>query len=179
MPHSIKVHSIRHWTLAVAVLAATGSLLAQAAQPAAKSTFSPHDLSGVWTAARMTPNQPFRGYTFMAEEPSMTAWAKERFDKTKPSFGPHSFKDSNDPVNPTIVGQQGCYPPGVPRIYLHPFPFEVVEMPNRMIFLYEFDHEVRQVWTDGRPLPEDAQDTVFSNERRSSSSRVSEKPVWG
>ncbi len=159
---SIKLRSIRPWIVSIAALAAPGALFAQQTQKAAaETTFNPHDLSGVWTAARVTPPQPFRGYTFMPGEPSMTAWAKERFDKTKPSFGPRSFKDSNDPVNPTIVGQQGCYPPGVPRIYLHPFPFEIVQMPNRSIFLYEFDHEVRQVWTDGRPLPEDAQDTYM------------------
>ncbi|HEV2199595.1 MAG TPA: hypothetical protein VGR73_07230 [Bryobacteraceae bacterium] len=151
--------AIKAWMLVIAAMGTSGVLFAQ--QPPAKAAFSPRDLSGVWTAARLGIDSGYRLYTFMPEEPSMTAWAKERFERTKPSFGPRSFKDSNDPVNPTIVGQQGCYPPGVPRIYLHPFPFEIVQTPNRTIFLYEFDHQVRQVSTDGRPLPVDAQDTYM------------------
>src|SRR5258708_4717630 len=145
--------------LIAAALAVPGLLSAQ--QPAAKAAFSPRDLSGVWTAARLGVDSGYRLWTFAPEEPSMTAWAKERFEKTKPSFGPRSFKDSNDPVNPTVVGQQGCYPPGVPRIYLHPFPFEIVQTPNRAVFLYEFDHHGRQVWPDGRPLPRGAPDTYM------------------
>jgi len=69
---------------------------------------------------------------------------------TKPSFGPRSFKDSNDPVNPTTVNATGCFPPGVPRIYLQPFPMEIIQQPNRVLIIYEFDHLIRQIWMDGR-----------------------------
>jgi hypothetical protein len=81
----------------------------------------------------------------------MTAWAQERFKATKPSFGPRSFEDSNDPVNPTTVSATGCFPPGVPRIYLHPFPMEIIQTPGRVIMFFEFNHFVRQIFTDGRP----------------------------
>jgi len=107
------------------------------------------DLSGVWTA-KNTPGARYRGWGFMAEEPPMTPWALEKFKLTKPSFGPRSFKDSNDPVNPTTVNATGCFPPGVPRIYLQPFPMEIIQQPNRVLIIYEFDHLIRQVWMDGR-----------------------------
>jgi len=107
------------------------------------------DLSGVWTA-KNTPGARYRGWGFMAEEPPMTPWALEKFKLTKPSFGPRSFKDSNDPVNPTTVNATGCFPPGVPRIYLQPFPMEIIQQANRVLIIYEFDHLIRQIWMDGR-----------------------------
>jgi len=107
------------------------------------------DLSGVWTA-RNSPQARYRLWTFSADEPPMTPWALEKFKLTKPSFGPRSFKDSNDPVNPTTVNATGCFPPGVPRIYLQPFPMEIIQQANRVLIIYEFDHLIRQVWMDGR-----------------------------
>jgi hypothetical protein len=79
----------------------------------------------------------------------MTPWAEARFKENKPSFGPRAFPDSNDPVNPTN-GSVGCFPPGVPRIYQHPFPMEIFQVPGRVIMLFEFDHHIRQIYTDGR-----------------------------
>jgi hypothetical protein len=59
-------------------------------------------------------------------------------------------EDSNDPVNPTTVSAVGCFPPGVPRIYLQPFPMEIIQTPQRVMMFFEFNHFVRQIWTDGR-----------------------------
>ena len=107
------------------------------------------DLTGVWNMQN-TPQTRYHAYSFSAQEPSMTPWAEERFKANKPSFGPRAVEDSNDPVNPTTVSAVGCFPPGVPRIYLQPFPMEVIQTPGRVILLYEFNHLVRQIFTDGR-----------------------------
>jgi len=49
-----------------------------------------------------------------------------------------------------------CLPPGVPRIVLTPEPFQIVEQPNRILFLYEAGaHVWRNIWMDGRPHPKD------------------------
>lgn len=80
----------------------------------------------------------------------MTEWAEERFKAAKPSFGPRMVEDSNDPVNPTVVNATGCFPPGVPRIYLHPFPMEIIQLKNRVMLVFEFNHFIRQIYTDGR-----------------------------
>jgi hypothetical protein len=87
----------------------------------------------------------YLSYAFSAEEPPMTAWALEAFKTTKPSFGPRAVEDSNDPVNPTTVNALGCFPPGVPRIYLHPFPMEIVQTPGRVLMLFEFNDKT---WID-------------------------------
>lgn len=113
----------------------------------AKTEAGVPDLTGVWNM-RGSPTTRYLSWGFSAQEPPMTSWAQDRFKLTKPSFGPRSFEDSNDPVNPTTVSAVGCFPPGFPRIYLHPFPMEIIQTPGRVIEFFEFNHFVRQIFTD-------------------------------
>jgi hypothetical protein len=135
--------------LALAILLVVPSMLV-AQQPAAKTGSAPADLSGVWNV-QGGPNARYLSYTFSKDEPSMTPWAEERFKANKPSFGPRAVEDSNDPVNPTTVSATGCFPPGTPRIFLQPFPMEIVQTPGRVLMIFEFGHYIRQIFTDGRP----------------------------
>lgn len=48
-----------------------------------------------------------------------------------------------------------CQPPGSPRILSLPKPTKIVETPGLMLLLHEHDTTYRQIFTDGRPLPED------------------------
>jgi hypothetical protein len=69
-------------------------------------------------------------------------WAKLKFQE-------NNAMKQND-------GDARCLPPGVPRIMLMPRPFKIVQMPNRILFLYEGGaHVWRQVWMDGRAHPKD------------------------
>jgi hypothetical protein len=43
-------------------------------------------------------------------------------------------------------------PDGIPRILSNPYPFEVVQTPNEVHFLYEFNHAIRLISLD-KPLP--------------------------
>lgn len=128
----------------IALLAATlggRALYGQAAPP---------DLSGVWNV-KGSPATRYLSYSFSKDDPPMTPWAEEKFKANKPSFGPRAVEDSNDPVNPTTVSAVGCFPPGMPRLYLQPFPMEIVQTPGRVLMLFEFNHFIRQIFTDGRP----------------------------
>ena len=105
------------------------------------------DLSGVWARVVDPASRAFYLYAFDAAEPAMTPWGEARYTATKPSHGARgvALEATNDPVF------QGCNPPGVPRVYLHPFPFQIVNVPGReVIILYEYDHLVRHVYTDRR-----------------------------
>jgi hypothetical protein len=115
----------------------------------AQATPSVPDISGVWTQHPSPGARSYALYALTKDNPPMTPWAEARFKENKPSFGPRAFPDSNDPVNPTN-GSVGCFPPGVPRIYQHPFPMEIFQVPGRVIMLFEFDHHIRQIYTDGR-----------------------------
>ena len=148
----------------IAVLAFSSGLQAQMAKQAGapKTAEAPapyHDLSGVWNMHAAPAQRRYLGSTYTAEEPDMTAWGKAKYDAAKPSNGPrsHSLATTDDPV------LKLCYPPGTPRIYLQPFPFQIVQTPKEIIMIFEYDHTVRQIFTDGRPHPADVTPTYMGN----------------
>jgi hypothetical protein len=49
-----------------------------------------------------------------------------------------------------------CQPPGSPRIFSLMKPTKIIEIPGVTLLLHEHDTTYRQIFTDGRPLPEDA-----------------------
>ena len=108
------------------------------------------DLTGVWTRIS-GPEESFRsGSTWTPEPPVLTEWGQERFATARDSnAGSFSLAETNDPV------LTRCYPPGTPRIYFHPYPFEIVNTGRETIMLFEYDHTIRRIYTDGRENPED------------------------
>jgi hypothetical protein len=50
-----------------------------------------------------------------------------------------------------------CTLSGVPRLDLGPKPFKILQSPDEVVILYQAYTTYRQVFTDGRPLPEDPQ----------------------
>jgi len=145
---------------AVAALAPSPSLFAQTgATNAAKAQppAAPADLSGVWRRSRRAPDKA-RKYTIYElafsitnEKPPMTPWAQEKFKANKPNVGPNSVSitESNDPIFQFL-------PPRAPRIYLiRGEPMEIANLPGRVLMLYEYDHFVRNIYTDGREHPKD------------------------
>ena len=150
----------------IAGVALSSSLLAQtakqagSAKAAADSAPAPyHDLSGVWNMHSTPAQRKFTGSTYTAEPPEMTAWATEKYNSEKPSNGPrtHSLKETDDPV------LKLCLPPGTPRIYLQPFPFQIVQTPQEIFMLFEYDHTIRQIFVDGRPHPDDITPTYMGH----------------
>ncbi len=103
------------------------------------------DLSGVWTNVNLPGTAEWAIYTFSKDLPEMTAWGKAKFDAAKPQRGPRgvAVAETDDLV-------YKCYPPGTPRIYIHPFPMEIIQLPGRVLMIFEYDHLVRQIYTDGR-----------------------------
>lgn len=113
-------------------------------QPASKSA-PKRDLSGVWQLVGNIAADPIAPDKDM---PPMTPWAKTRFDAEKPGYGVRGAPGGNDPI-------LQCDPIGFPRIMMMPTPQEFVQVPGRVMQLWEREHEYRSIWTDGRPLPED------------------------
>jgi len=112
------------------------------------------DVTGVWDTQNPRGFQPATA-TFPGEMPPLTPWAEAQLAVTRPAYGPRAVPDSTDPVNPTKLGAHGCFPPGVPRIYLHPLPMEIIPIPGRVLLRFEFDHILREIWMDGRGHPSD------------------------
>jgi hypothetical protein len=131
-----------------------------AAKPAAASAPAPvHDLTGVWNMHSTPAQRKYTGSTYTAEPPAMTQWANDKYLSEKPSNGPrtHSLKETDDPV------LKLCLPPGTPRIYLQPFPFQIVQSSKAIFMLFEYDHTIRQIFIDGRPHPEDITPTYMGH----------------
>jgi hypothetical protein len=116
------------------------------------------DLSGVWNRHASPGERSYAGWAFMKDEPPMTPWAEAKYKEAKPTFGPTAVTvaQSNSP-------DYNCLPPGVPYIYFRPHPFEFVQAPGRVIMLFEYDHYVREIYTDGRKHPPDLDPTWMGN----------------
>ena len=109
----------------------------------------PRDLSGVWFDDRprpVTTKERYWIYKFNAEEPPMTAWGEAQFKAAKTSFGTPAYPlaETNDSV------YQTCAPAGFPRVFLHPFPIQIVQTKDEVIILFEYDSLRHQIFTDGR-----------------------------
>lgn len=119
-------------------IAGTASLLLSATAGAQ----SIPDLSGVW-------QKDFSSATPLAPKPPMTPWGQERFDLAKPLHGPRtaSATESN-------TAELQCLPMGFPASYFRPRPFEIIQLPDRAVMLFEIDHFWRIIYMDGREFPE-------------------------
>ena len=80
--------------------------------------------------------------------PLMTPWAQAKYDANKPGYGPKAAPGGNDPI-------LQCDPTGLPRILFFITPFEFATVRGRTVQFFERDHAWREIWTDGRKLPDD------------------------
>ena len=78
---------------------------------------------------------------------------RETFMAHKPTFGVTQVPSAltNDPM-------PGCNPQGFPRVVLHNFrTSRIIQTPDNVVILYEFNKKWRVIWTDGRQLPKDTE----------------------
>lgn len=117
----------------------------QSESAAAAAGSSPNDLSGIWVLKPPAGASSYSNFAFSKDEPPMTVWGKEQYKAAKPVFGPSktAAQGSNDPV-------YGCFPPGLPRIYLQGRPMEILQTSEEVIIAYAYDRLVRHIYTDGR-----------------------------
>jgi len=104
------------------------------------------DLSGIWDAGGA-------GIGARGATPSpLTPWGEALGKTHKAGDGVRMapIAEINDPLS--TMGD----PEGFPRNLLFELrPFQVVQTPNQVLFLYMFEKRWRVAWTDGRELPKD------------------------
>jgi hypothetical protein len=54
-----------------------------------------------------------------------------------------------------------CLPPGMPGIMGQPYPMEFLLTPGQVTIVIEAYSQVRHIYTDGRPLPDDPEERFF------------------
>ena len=114
------------------------SLLARG-QAAAQTGPSSQDLSGVWLGDGAGNN---RALLLQPAMPLMQPWVKAKFNAQGVTSDPDPFLESCDPL-------------GVPRVLLTNTPVKIVQTPAESVFLYERNHDFREIYTDGREHPKD------------------------
>jgi hypothetical protein len=50
-----------------------------------------------------------------------------------------------------------CLPLGLMQLHMHPQPRKIIQTPGLVVILYEAQGGIRQIFTDGRPLPKDVE----------------------
>lgn len=142
----------------------------------ASKPYDKHDLSGIWTR-NGTPGGYGGGGTcancgdrgFSNDVPPFTPLGQKMFDANKPSYGRNlGSPDANahpeeaigrrravPPANGTDP-YQTCNPEGVTRALIYPDPVEFNVLPDKIMQQFEWTYATRTIWTDGRKLPDDA-----------------------
>jgi hypothetical protein len=129
-------------TVLVALLAWSPILFAQAGKPSetakahAAAPALSHDLSGVWMQYPRDNVPGALGMDAVNEKfrPPLTPWGQARFDAASPLIGPRAVPGvENDPV-------LRCEPTGPPRLLTLPNPFEIVQIPGRVLMFFEEYH---------------------------------------
>ena len=80
----------------------------------------------------------------------MQPWAAAKYKEAREGIGGDIYQSGRDDLDPTY----SCFPPGMPRIYTTPRPFEIHQFQDVMLMLFESDHWVRRIYTDGREHPD-------------------------
>jgi hypothetical protein len=123
------------------------------------------DLSGIWIAT---------GALRLMEGEEALAAAREA-DRAAgreppPPAEPPPYRPAAEARRQEYLARRGiddpmarCLLTGVPRIKFRPLPFEIVQLPDRVIILYEIHHAFRIIPTDGRPHPEDLEPSYLGD----------------
>ncbi len=110
---------------------------------------SRRDLTGIWI------NQGGIGWTpgippGSGQNPPLTAEYAKIFRQHLADGA--AGKPTGDPT-------AGCLPPGMPRVMTMTYPMEITMGTDRVMIYAEWEEQVRRIYTDGRPLPDDPDPT--------------------
>jgi hypothetical protein len=110
-----------------------------------------HDLSGVWMQYKDgdVPGTPGMNGVNEHYRPPLTPWGQEQFSHVQALQGEKAVAGKED--NSALR----CEPSGPPQVLILPNPWEIVQIPGRVLMFFEEQHIWRTIWADGRPLPKD------------------------
>ena len=118
----------------------TGPERAASRKPVEGRQFNPRDISGIWGN---------NGVELNIVVPPFTAKGKELYDATRAEETADGVAVSNSKDGMLI-----CDPLGYPRWFAYNYGMQFVVLPDRVLQFFELGHTWRDIWTDGRKLPE-------------------------
>lgn len=129
------------------------------------------DLSGVWRTEYAPPGENerlfgdvFKDFVVPGDDPrTFSRYFLNILADFKPDEAPirpeaaELFRKNAERRGPDNPGTR-CLPQGIPRADILSYaPFKIIQTPGLLAILYEVDNTHRQVYTDGRKLPDDPQ----------------------
>jgi len=99
--------------------------------------FDPKDISGIWGSNGLELD--------VKTVPPFTPEGQKMFEATR----------SEIPTTNSRDGMLICDPLGYPRWYAYNYGMQFVVLPDRVLQFFEWGHTWRDIWTDGRKLPDD------------------------
>jgi len=145
-------------TAAAAVFLSAAPAAAWAPAPAAAATPAPSvDLSGFWApamgsspdpalVARLPPN------TAILSDSGFIEFPQGEYGGLKPKPGALAAARAWKPEDEMTVSRT-CAAPSIVYAMQGPFPFEIYQTPELIVFKYEYFDMVRLIFMDGRPHP--------------------------
>ena len=123
------------------------------------------NLSGLWQTESAPPEMLERlipGATNGAGEEPLSQYFINIFSDFKPEEAPlrpeaAALFQQRAKTFSNVSPLSHCLPEGMPLVEMAPAPYKIVQMPGLTVMLYERDTTYRQVYTDGRKLPDDPQ----------------------
>src|SRR5688572_27512001 len=133
-------------------------------KPAPRTADGKPDLSGVWIATGALRLMAGEAEAAAARQSDIAA------KRPAPRTEPPPYKPEYEKKRQYYLDRRGiddpmarCLISGVPRISFRPLPFQIFQMPNQMVFLYETHHAFRIIPTDGRPHPDDIEPSYLGD----------------
>jgi hypothetical protein len=146
--HTEMQHPNRTLTQALRAATAVLAMLLTSASPGQSRPASPTDLSGVWFPA--SDARGFPQTQWVGAELPFTAAGRARFDANVPGKGPREVLPAygNDPIGT-------ANPPGLFRTLVYPRPWEFIQLPDKVVQIFEWGKHWRTIWTDGRGIADE------------------------
>ncbi len=136
---------MRNLSLASSIVAAAIFSLPTFAQSGGAAGKS---LTGVWF--RISETRGFPMSQWSTNELPFTAEGRALFDANVPGKGPRQTPPAhgNDPLGT-------ANPPGLYRTLVYARPWEFIQLPDKVVQVFEWGKHWRTIWTDGRRVPDE------------------------
>ena len=120
------------------------------AAPAPQTSYGKPDLSGIWMRTNRTeaPGSQPAGQPPLATFGNIGSGFKEGLP-VQPWVAELLKKRADGYDNPDAL----CLPQGPLEYHLDPQPREIIQLPQKILIVYESNYGLRTIYTDGRPLP--------------------------
>jgi hypothetical protein len=110
--------------------------------PAPKLPDGTPDLRGIWRQPNGVKYTMNLAADLKPEDVPLLPWAAKVYKERQDTL------QKDDPVG-------HCNLPGVPQVNAVPYPYKILQMPGEITILYEAVRTFREIFTDGRPFPDD------------------------